>query len=120
MLGEIVKAQRSARHWTQRELAQRAGIGQAHISMLERNRVPAPGLDTVQALAAAFGLPVPALLEAAGLPDIATTSLQTDTPRSHLDYWVKALVALGPQLTPAQRLAVLDHAEALQGQNSKQ
>ena len=119
MLGEIVKAQRSARHWTQRELAHRAGIGQAHISMLERNRVPAPGLDTVQALAGAFGLPVHALLEAAGLTGLESAAPQTDAPRSHLDYWVKTLVALGPQLTPAQRLAVLDHAEALQGQNSK-
>ncbi|MDQ2809318.1 MAG: helix-turn-helix domain-containing protein [Chloroflexota bacterium] len=119
MLGDIVKAQRSARRWTQRELAQRAGIGQAHISMLERNRVPAPGLDTVQALAGAFGLPVNALLEAAGLPGLAVDPPHSDSPRSHLDYWVKTLVALGPQLTSAQRLAVLDHAEALQGQNSK-
>jgi len=118
MLGDIVKAQRTARRQTQRKLAQRAGIGQAHISLLEHNRVPAPELDTVwrwPELLASLSIPCwkgPACRESRQLP-------ATDPPRSHLDYWVKALVALGPQLTPTQQMAVLDHAEALQRQNSK-
>jgi DNA-binding XRE family transcriptional regulator len=42
-------------HWTQKELAERAGVGQAVISKIERGRL-SPTLDTYARLAAALGL----------------------------------------------------------------
>jgi ribosome-binding protein aMBF1 (putative translation factor) len=42
-------------HWTQKELSQRAGIGQAVISKIERGRL-SPTLDTYARLAAVLGL----------------------------------------------------------------
>jgi DNA-binding XRE family transcriptional regulator len=59
MLNQIVQARR-ALHLTQKGLAEKAGLGQAEVSKIERGR-KSPTLDTYSRLAAALGLEVPRL-----------------------------------------------------------
>ena len=59
MLNQIIQARR-ALQLTQKDLAERAGLGQAEVSKIERGR-KSPTLDTYSRLAAALGLQVPRL-----------------------------------------------------------
>jgi len=59
MLNQIIQARR-ALHLTQKDLAEKAGLGQAEVSKIERGR-KSPTLDTYSRLAAALGLEVPRL-----------------------------------------------------------
>jgi ribosome-binding protein aMBF1 (putative translation factor) len=54
LVNQILERRRELR-WTQKELSERAGIGQAVISKIERGRL-SPTLDTYARLAAALGL----------------------------------------------------------------
>jgi transcriptional regulator with XRE-family HTH domain len=109
MLGQIIREQRKARGLTQEALATRAGMTPDYLSAIETGeQVGEPGV--LQALAAALGVPLPDLLQAAGL---GTTPPVEEPAGIRLDDWVKEMVALGPILGPAQRLAVLEHARAL-------
>jgi ribosome-binding protein aMBF1 (putative translation factor) len=47
--------QRGLRGWTQKQLAERAGIGQAEVSKIERGR-KSPTIDTYARLATALGI----------------------------------------------------------------
>jgi hypothetical protein len=50
-------------------------------------------------------------------PTGAVRSTQAnEVPRSCLDYSTKQIVAIGPELTVMQRVAVLEHARALRSQ----
>jgi DNA-binding XRE family transcriptional regulator len=60
MLNQIIQSRR-ALHLTQKELAEKAGLGQAEVSKIERGR-KSPTLDTYSRLAAALGLEVPRLV----------------------------------------------------------
>jgi len=51
MVGDWVKAEREKRGWSQRGLAQRAGLEQSYLSKLERNKSVRPGADIIQRLA---------------------------------------------------------------------
>jgi DNA-binding XRE family transcriptional regulator len=59
MLNQIIQARRGL-HLTQKDLAEKAGLGQAEVSKIERGR-KSPTLDTYSRLAAALGLEVPRL-----------------------------------------------------------
>lgn len=59
MLNQLIEGRR-ALNLTQKELAQKAGLGQAEVSKIERGR-KSPTLDTYSRLAAALGLEVPRL-----------------------------------------------------------
>jgi len=59
MLNQIIQARRALR-LTQKELAKKAGLGQAEVSKIERGR-KSPTLDTYSRLAAALNLEVPRL-----------------------------------------------------------
>jgi len=59
MLNQLIEGRR-ALHLTQKELAEKAGLGQAEVSKIERGR-KSPTLDTYSRLAAALGLEVPRL-----------------------------------------------------------
>lgn len=54
--GEKIKELRSARGWTQNELATRAGLQLPLIQKLEQGRTQDPQWATVQALARALGV----------------------------------------------------------------
>lgn len=51
--GEVVKARRQGRGWSQAQLAEAAGLHHNYVSLVERGRTW-PALDTLQSLAAAF------------------------------------------------------------------
>jgi DNA-binding XRE family transcriptional regulator len=57
MLNQIIQARR-ALQLTQKDLAKKAGLGQAEVSKVERGR-KSPTLDTYSRLVAALGLEVP-------------------------------------------------------------
>ncbi len=59
MLNQLIEGRR-ALHLTQKELAEKAGLGQAEVSKIERGR-KSPTLDTYSRLAAALGFQVPPL-----------------------------------------------------------
>ena len=59
MLNQLIECRR-ALHLTQKDLAEKAGLGQAEVSKIERGR-KSPTLDTYSRLAAALGLEVPPL-----------------------------------------------------------
>jgi len=59
MLNQLIEGRR-ALHLTQKDLAEKAGLGQAEVSKIERGR-KSPTLDTYSRLAAALGFEVPPL-----------------------------------------------------------
>jgi transcriptional regulator with XRE-family HTH domain len=63
----LVRREREARGWSQRELANRAGVGHATVAFLERGEKE-PSAKTVQQLADAFDIPVGDLFPKAGAP----------------------------------------------------
>jgi hypothetical protein len=48
-----------------------------------------------------------------GDQDVAASEPVSAAPMGKLDNWVKVIVAIGPELTPDERIAVLEHAQAL-------
>jgi transcriptional regulator with XRE-family HTH domain len=122
MIGAWVKAERERRGWSQSELARRAGLTPQAIGQLERSRRRHPYPETVEGLAQAFGVTAEALYRAA-YGDLApeTSDLVVEaSPMGVLDNWVKRIVALGPELTPAERIAVLEHAVALYDRHKRE
>jgi len=60
-LGSRIRALRKARDWTQKELAERAGLSEISIKTLEAGKYSPRG-DTLDKLARAFAVPVSSLL----------------------------------------------------------
>ena len=58
----MLKTLREAKGLTQDQLAKRAGVTEAYVSMLENGKRKAPSLPTLQRLAKALGVPVAELL----------------------------------------------------------
>lgn len=63
-----VQAARTARGWTQAELARRAGVSRAEVSAIETGRSASPSTGAALALGAALGLAVEELFVPAGAP----------------------------------------------------
>jgi len=61
-MGDRIRKARLAAGWTQRELAEHAGLSLMTISVLEHDKSRNPLLLTVQAVASALGCSVPYLL----------------------------------------------------------
>ena len=83
MLGTRIQLLRTARHWSQRTLAQRAQIGQSYLSQLESGHRPDPGIGVVIKLATAFGLSLDELVQPAATNDqhlSPVLSWEGDTP----------------------------------------
>ncbi|HYF77361.1 MAG TPA: helix-turn-helix domain-containing protein [Symbiobacteriaceae bacterium] len=57
-LGERVKRLRESRGWNRKELAERAGLNPSHIGLIERAIRVGVRPDTLEKIAAAFGIPV--------------------------------------------------------------
>ena len=58
-----IRELREARGWSQRELAARAGVRQATVAMIERERTKGVDFDTLERLADAFGVDAALLIE---------------------------------------------------------
>lgn len=66
-IGRAIKLCRSQKGWTLRELSKRTGIAGSHLSMIERNQRDA-SMTAMQAIAAAFGMPLNVLIFLAADP----------------------------------------------------
>src|SRR4051794_15645563 len=121
MIGAWVKAERERRGWSQSELARRAGLTPQAVGQLERSRRRHPYTETEEGLAQAFGMTSDELYRAAyGDHSVVAGGLVPEaSPMGNLDNWVKRMVAIGPELTPAERIAVLEHAEALRDRRER-
>src|SRR5277367_1691575 len=94
LIGSRVKTERKARHLTQQELADSAGMDTAHLSRIESGKA-VPSINTVKKLADALGLRIAALFN-----DVP--------PRKVPDYgWAGKMGALVRDMTPKQRTRVL-------------
>lgn len=69
-VGDRIKATRQALGLKQGELAERAGIDQATVSRIERNRQDNPTVETVERLARALGVSASQLLQEEAAPVI--------------------------------------------------
>jgi len=63
-LGQRIKTLRAERHLQQRQLAEKAGLTPSMLSQIESGRLT-PSLHTLGKVAAAFGVPIASLFEAA-------------------------------------------------------
>lgn len=68
--GDRVRAARLAQGLKQGELAERAGIDQATVSRIERNRQDNPTVETIERLARALGISASQLLQEEAAPAI--------------------------------------------------
>ena len=74
MVGERLEELRVARGWTQMQLAERAGLTDSAISMIE-NGVRWPRQDTLRKLATALGCEVADLLQVPSTPLSGTAAV---------------------------------------------
>lgn len=63
---KLIKELRQKLGMTQTELARKAGIKQGVLSYIESGKTKNPRIDTMQAIAAALGVPVERLMKKAG------------------------------------------------------
>ena len=85
-IGETLKALRTQRGWGQAELAQRAGITQPVISVLESGRQDTARSDTLVKLAEALEVEVGDFFAEGGVPPIPPpTTRRTDEKRERFD-----------------------------------
>ncbi|GAB5524754.1 MAG: hypothetical protein Roseis2KO_26260 [Roseivirga sp.] len=61
-LNEAIRASRIKKGMNQTELAKKAGLTQAYISMLENGGKRKPNLEKVQKISEALGIPLPFLM----------------------------------------------------------
>ena len=115
MLGAWVKAERERRGWSQSELARRAGLAQSYISRMEVNARTKPSLKVVEQLARAFEISPEQLMQAVS----AMQPAPTEPSSLNVAEWIEKLNTLGPNLTAAERGAILEHAQALHDRHGR-
>jgi transcriptional regulator with XRE-family HTH domain len=64
--GAVIRREREARGWSQQRLANAAGMNRSHVTAIELGKIGMPRLETVQALARAFGLLPNQIIEPTG------------------------------------------------------
>lgn len=99
-LGARIRARRTAKGWSQAELAEAAGVGANYVGILERG-VKLPTLDTLVSLAKALGVSVADLL---------------DDSRGVKDPWLDELVAVAASVPKGRRELVLAVLKAMAAQ----
>lgn len=104
MFGEWLRAERERRGWSQQQLADRVGVTQQAIYLLERGKRPNPGGKMLAGLARAFGISIDDLLVAA--------SGQALTPQPP-EVYLAALQALGVPRDALDDLITLAAADAI-------
>jgi transcriptional regulator with XRE-family HTH domain len=107
MIGEWMRAERRRRGWSQYELAQRAGVAQAHISKIERQQRTNPSMDVLQGLARAFEMSASDLLLTADSP-------QSSAPDTLLNADLVRLQRIWTRLTRPDQAMILRMAESLE------
>lgn len=73
--GRNIKVERTRRDWTLDDLSERSGLAVSTLSLIENDNAQ-PRLDTLQRLAAAFEMPLSALITDAPMPTTGATDSQ--------------------------------------------
>ena len=105
-IGSVIYDMRVSAGWTQKELAERAGLGRDYIAQVETNLVRNPGAERMMKIAHAFGVQPEALFKAAGMsgekPEAPNLSTAEDVLRQALlllppaiPVYIDYMVALG-------------------------
>lgn len=81
-LGAVVRRLRKAHDLTQAELAERAGVGRAWLSLIEADRITQPSGVRLTRIAAALDTPVAVLIEEAG--QLRTAAGELNAPPGEL------------------------------------
>jgi transcriptional regulator with XRE-family HTH domain len=97
-LGAVIRAQRTARGLSLRELAEATGVSNAYLSQLERGRHE-PSLTVLSAVGRALGLSLESLLGRAGL--LGPERADAGAPDT------ESAIAADPRLSEPQRFALL-------------
>lgn len=113
MIGAIVRAERKRRGWTQQELADRSGLAQGYLTLLETGQRQNPEIDTLRKLAAAFNWPVDRLLTEAP-PAVGAAPVERLAALGWPAGELAHLAAAWPEFSEAQRLHVVQTAEELE------
>jgi transcriptional regulator with XRE-family HTH domain len=102
-LGALIRAQRVTAGLTLRELSERTKVSNAYLSQIERG-LHEPSISVLDAIGAALGVSLEALLAHAGLlaPEGAS-----DEGRAALVPDTEAAILADPQLSEPQRIALL-------------
>jgi transcriptional regulator with XRE-family HTH domain len=109
-LGDIIKAYREGRGWSQNDLAKKARISQGTLSRIEAN-IQKPSARSLVSIAQVLGTPIDHLLQADQNPML--TSLEQLGTEKIASTFIEELYDLEGQLTPQQRTIVLKIARAL-------
>ena len=101
MLGALLRARRSAKGMSLRELAARTGVSNAYLSELERG-LHEPSLSVLRSIASALDTPLGPMLVRAGV-------LDDGEPVGHESFsWdTEAAIERDPALSEPQRIALL-------------
>ena len=96
-------------HWNQGDVAERSQISRQYISDLERGRITNPGVEVVEALAAALGVSPSYLLgwSDTPLPGDAAAIGEERVPYT-VDPNIQEIIDLYEDLDPANQAAALD------------
>ena len=104
LLGRRIKEERKARHLTQQELAEGAGLDTAHLSRIEGGKT-VPSINMVKKLADALGLPISRLFDRIPSREIP-------------DYgWAGKMGAMVKEMSPKQREKVLRVLKSIVGRD---
>jgi len=95
-LGDWIRRERQRLHFSQRELASRAGLSRSYLCDIERGRGSSPSLSTLDRLSTALGVSRTEVLQMAGVVD----------PPAGLDAGERRMVALYRDLSDAGRNSV--------------
>jgi transcriptional regulator with XRE-family HTH domain len=110
MIGDVIKALREARGWTQAELARKSGLQPAHINQLESGKKKNSTQRTLEALAKAFEMSLSELMRALGVGGDSPPDTMRDMI---IDAEFRELTAIWPRLPAGDRLALIAAAQAM-------
>lgn len=108
MIEGRMQAERKARKWSMRELAERSGISEGYLWLLERGHRPNPTVDTLEKLAAAFGISVDTLLHgAAAAEDLSQPPEELLRAAGYPEDTIQLLCETWTGLASERRLAIV-------------
>ena len=109
-LGQFIRTQRRLANLTLREMAALTKVSNPYLSQVERG-LHEPSVRVLKAIASALNVSAEQLLTQAGLIESASTGEPTPPPQSP----VEAAIRLDPELTEAQKDALLGVYRSFKG-----
>jgi transcriptional regulator with XRE-family HTH domain len=104
-LGELLKKERTKRQWSLRDVEEKSGIHNAHLSQIESGAIARPAPNLLFTLAAVYDLRYDELMRLAG-------HLKADDRKSRRSLQGAALHALD-ELTPKEQRRALEYMKSL-------